>query len=227
MDTAPPNKLVTSSPGCYSWGVAKPSDPEPPQPQIAVLPWWGERWHRPFFILFLITWLTGLAFPYLGPARASYWAAMLVTTALLSTLTTLGRQLPLQNVCLIAIVVGAASALWTTAIESWFDWRLATLWAAIILNARGTAQFLLRERRNARFYGWAVFGCAGAVSAAFAGILYNYWTRIVAAPFVTILVLLVSFPLFMNKRPVEPPLSPQPLFVTAALLVWLLIHAAV
>jgi hypothetical protein len=205
--------------------VAEPKDPEPPQPRIAVLPWWGERWYRPFFILFLITWITGLAFPYLGPARASYWTAILVTVALLSTLTALGRQLPFQNVCLIALIVGAASALWTTIIESCFDGGAAMLWTTIILNARGSAQFLMRDRRTVRFYGWAVFGYAAAVSTAFAGILYNQWTRIVAAPFVTTVVLLISFPLFVNKRPVEPPVTPQPLFVTAALLVWLAIHA--
>jgi hypothetical protein len=224
--TALPNKLVTSSAGCYTSGVRQPNDPEPPQPQITVLPWWGERWYKPFFILFLVTWITGLAFPWLGPPRVSYWTAILVTVALPSTLTALGRQLPFQNVCCIALIVGAASALWTTIIESWFDWRMATLWTVIVLSARGSAQFLMRDRRNARFYGWGVFGIAGAIAGLFGAILYNDWVRIVMVPFATVLLLLVSLPLFVDKRPVQPPVSPQPLVVSIALLVWLMIHAA-
>ncbi|HMJ64275.1 MAG TPA: hypothetical protein VK615_02900 [Candidatus Binatia bacterium] len=197
------------------------------QPATGVLPWWGERWHKPFFVLFLVVWGVGLAFPYLGPERAIYWTGMLLMVALLSTLATLGRQLPFQNVVFIALIVGFAAAVWTMALERWFDWRVALLWTVIILNSRGAAQFLMRRYRNTRFYGWAIFGIGAVIPAAFAGILYNQWPQIVSAPLMTLVILLITFPLFMNKRPIEPPVSPQPLFLTIALLAWLVIHSTV
>ena len=197
------------------------------QPATGVLPWWGERWHTPFFALFLVVWSIGVAFPSLRPERAIDGTGVLVIVAVLSTLATLGRQLPLQNVVFIALIVGFAAAVWTMAIERWFDWRVALLWTVIILNSRGAAQFLMRRYREARFYGWAIFGIGAVIPAAFAGILYNQWPQIVNASVMTLLVLLITFPLFMNKRPIEPPVSPQPLFVTIALLVWLVIHSTV
>jgi hypothetical protein len=197
------------------------------QPATGVLPWWGERWHKPFFVLFLVVWSVGLAFSYLGPERAAYWTGVLVNVALLSTLATLGRQLPIQNVIFIALIVGLAAAVWTVAVERWFDWRVALLWTVLILNSRGAAQFLMRPYRDARFYGWAIFGIGAVIPAAFAGILYNQWPQIVSAPAMTLLVLLITFPLFMNKRPVEPPVSLQPLFIAIALLAWLVIQSTV
>jgi len=152
---------------------------------------------------------------------------MLLIVALLSTLVTLGCQLPIQNVVFIALIVGCAAAVWTMAIERWFDWRITLLWTVIILNSRGAAQFLMRNYRDARFYGWAIFGIGAVIPAAFAWLLYNQWPRIVSASVMTLLVLLVTFPLFMNKRPVEPPVSLQPLFIAIALLAWLVIHLRV
>lgn len=194
-------------------------------PHAQVLPWWGERWHKPFFAVFLIAWSIALAFPYLGPARASLWTIILALLACLSSLVTLGRQLPFQNVVMIALLFAAASAAWTFLADSSYDWRSAVLWAAIFLNARGAAQFLMRRRREARLYGWGIFAITAVISGLFAAILYSDWARILAAPAATIIILLFTFPLFMNKRPAEPPLNSQPLIVSIALLVWLLIHS--
>ena len=192
-----------------------------------MLPWWGERWHKPFFATFLIVWGIALASPYLGPDRAALWSEILAVLALLSSLATLGRQLPFQNVVAIALLVGIASAAWTFVIHSWLDWCLAVFWAAILLNARGAAQFVMRRWRNASFYGWAILLAAAAISAIFAGILYSNWTSTLADASATIVILLLGFPLFMNKRPVEPPVNSQPLIVSIALLAWLLIHSRV
>jgi hypothetical protein len=197
--------------------------------ETGVLPWWGERWHKPFFALFVIALAVGLASPYLGPERAALWTDILAFLALLSALATLGRQLPFQNVVIIAFLVSAGCAGWTFVIDHFhggtFDSGGVVLWTAIVLNARGAAQFLMRRWRDVRLYGWAIFGIAAALAAIFAGILYSDLTRVVVAGLATLLILLISFPLFMNKRPAEVPLSSQPVFVSTALLVWLLIHS--
>lgn len=195
--------------------------------QTGVLPWWGERWHKPFFAAFLIAWSVALASPYLGPVRATFWTEILAVLALLSSLATLGRQLPFQNVVAIALLVGIASAVWTVAVYFAFHWHITILWSAILLNARGAAQFIMRRWRNARFYGWGIFVTATTICAIFSNILYSNWLRVLDVALATIIILLISFPLFMNKRPVEPPVNSQPLIVSIALLVWLLIHSRV
>jgi len=143
------------------------------QPATGVLPWWGERWHTPFFVLFLVVWSIGVAFPSLRPERAIDGTGVLVIVAVLSTLATLGRQLPLQNVVFIGLIVSFAAAVWTMVIERWFDWRLTLLWTVIILNSRGAGQFLMRRYRDARFYGWVIFGIGAMIPTAFSWILYS------------------------------------------------------
>jgi hypothetical protein len=190
--------------------------------QTGVLPWWGEQWHKPAFLLFLLCWGVAMVSDSASPA---HWPqALLLITAMVTTLVTLGRQLPLQNVVLITLVIGAASVLWTLVVQRSFDASSAILWTIIVLNARGGAQWAMCPSRGSRYYGWGLLAIAGAVSALFGGLLYRRWTTTLSGALETVVVLFVCLPLFMNKRPAEPPVSLQPLIVLPALQAWLFLR---
>jgi hypothetical protein len=105
----------------------------------------------------------------------AHWAdAFLILAALASTLTTLSRQLPGQNVLLaFAIVVllsGAAEFLNRTlqlpfgprstngGVERQLVWAVPMIWAVAILNARGAVRLAMRPWRQNRYYGFWVLG---------------------------------------------------------------------
>jgi hypothetical protein len=204
------------------------------QSQQTVLPWWGERWHGPAFVLFLAAWVNGAIVPFFQSGFADDWTTKLfLGAAVLTSLVTMGRQLPLQNVVITGLLLSIAAAGWAEFTETSLDWRGTTwrttaFWTAVFLNVRGVAQFFLQVRRGSRFYGWELTGASAwffMCSVAFLkGILCQPIGLLVPVSFfgaVTLFVLLL--PLLMNKRPAEPPVSWQPIVVLPLLLWWALL----
>jgi hypothetical protein len=103
------------------------------------------------------------------------------------------------------------------------NWKLAVLWATVVLNAWGSAQLIMQRWRNVRFYGWWLLLIAAAISSVVSAILYSAATPACFAALTTPAILLVSLPLFINKRPIEPPVSWQPIVVLLLLLTWALL----
>jgi len=112
------------------------------------------------------------------PGKSGWPEALLVVTATLTTLATLARQLPAQNVLLAAtiIVVGGGIA---HAVGAMTDipfgpftylegsgpkflntvaWPIPALWVIIVLNSRGVARLILRPWRKLRNYGFWLIG---------------------------------------------------------------------
>ncbi len=158
---------------------------------------------------------------------------MLVVSVLLSSVATLGRQLPLQNVLVVVALTSLAGAAWAEIAEKTLEfrgahWQTGILWGTLFLNARGVGQFILRSRRYDRFYGWLLTALTGLIFTSAVCVL-SYWMLDRAA-----LLLFLSFlaaagfsvlllPLLMNKRPAEPPVSWQPIVVLPLLLWWALL----
>jgi putative membrane protein len=108
---------------------------------------------------------------------------LLVVLATASTLASLARQLPGQNVLLvaflIALIAGAAETLgaltgipfgpyhYSDALgPRLFDalpWAVPLFWVVIILNARGVARLVMRPWRQAQNYGWWLMGLTVAL----------------------------------------------------------------
>ena len=158
---------------------------------------------------------------------------MLVVSVLLSSVVTLGRQLPLQNVLVVVAVTSLAGAGWAEIAEKTLEfrgahWQTGIFWGAIFLNARGLGQFVLRSRRYDRFYGWHLTALTGLIFAT-AIAACCYWMLDRAALLLCLSLVaatgfsVVLLPLLMNKRPVEPPVSWQPIAVLPLLVWWALL----
>jgi hypothetical protein len=189
--------------------------------ETGVLPWWGERWYKAVFIAFLACW-SGYFVWFLSSGHLPLWTENVVLAiALLSSLVTLGRQQPPQNIVLILLVVGALVTLGLAWLQREFHLSSTLFWTAIIINARGAAQFLARPCRGKKHYGWVLLGIAALLVALGAIILYKKIWLAGIIGLASGVIFLVTLPLFMNKRPVEPPVSWQPIAVLAALLAWM------
>jgi hypothetical protein len=154
------------------------------------------------------------------------WTPLFLVVALLSSLATLGRQLPFQNILLIALMMGGASMIVTVLLSdrwNYVNWQLIVLWTTLMINAWGSAQFIMRRWRNARRYGWGVLFLAATIASIVCGILYNGVVPAGLAALMTAAILLIGLPLFINKRPVEPPVSWQPIVVLLLFLAWALL----
>jgi hypothetical protein len=191
-----------------------------------VLPWWGERWHQAAFVFFVVSWGLCVAV-YLRDAFAPDWMISLVLgSGLLTSLVTLGRQLPLQNVVVVGIVFGSAGAVWAWFVGTsldWSDglnWRTTVFWTIVLLNARAIGQFLLRSRRGRSFYGLELMGVTGSVFALCQAALYKDEIHFLVAPLAVAGLLFITLPLMLGKRPDDPPVSWQPIVVLMLSLAW-------
>jgi len=141
----------------------------------------GQKTHRWFFILFLIqfvlVWLSLWA-PWPGFGEARWPDGLLVVLTAATTVASLSRQLPAQNVMLASIIIvviagavqtiGALSAVpfgpyhYTKQIgQVLFEplpWAVPLIWLVAILNARGTGRLILRPWRKTRNYGFWLMG---------------------------------------------------------------------
>ncbi len=146
--------------------------------------------HRFFFALFLaafaLVWLHLLQV-LAWPGNSDWPMALLVVAAVITTMLSLSRQLPGQNVLLaasiIAAIAGTAQALGAitgipfgpylytdTAGPKLFrvlPWSIPVLWIIVILNARGVARLILRPWRKSRLYGFRLIGVTAVLALVF------------------------------------------------------------
>jgi putative membrane protein len=161
---------------------------------------------RVCFVLFLLQWiLVWLRFwlPIPPLDNADWPEALLVVLASLTTLISLGRQLPAQNVLLAAAVIGFLAGTAQTlgavtgipfgpyhytercgpAFLHILPWPVPFIWVVAILNARGVARLVLRPWRQARNYGFWLIGVSVVLAVLFAlglepfaTVVKHYWT---------------------------------------------------
>lgn len=174
--------------------------------------------------------MINLVVPPQGEVEDAWTTNLLLVATLLSSLVTLGRQLPLQNALVVVALTSFAGAGWAEFAEKALEfrgahWQTGIFWGMVFLNARGAAQFFLRSRRSHRFHGWHLTALTGLIFTLAVGALC-YWMLNRAAGFLFLSffasagLCVVLLPLLMNKRPVEPPVSWQPIVVLPLLLVW-------
>jgi hypothetical protein len=201
--------------------------------QQTVLPWWGERWHLAAFALFVVSWGACVIAQIINALAPDWMTTLVLVSALISSLVTLGRQQPLQNIIVAGVIFFIAGIGWVQFSDStdsaldWHrkNWRAVVLWTVVILNARGVAQFFLQRRRGSPFYGWELIGASALVFALAVGFLRSMVYKPIAISllvsfFGTVALFVITLPLFMNKRPAEPPVSWQPIVVLPLLLLW-------
>jgi uncharacterized membrane protein len=143
---------------------------------------WQRKLHAALLISFLavlsLVWArTSLSIRMFG--TASWPDGLLVLLAACSTLASLARQLPAQNVVLAAVVVGlfgsAIHVLGAIAAVPFgpfvynkenvgrflfypLPWSVPLIWVIILLNSRGVARLILSSRRRSTNYGFWVIG---------------------------------------------------------------------
>ena len=146
------------------------------RPSTALAPW-----HKPFFIFFLLCWVLNEALMALRVDLPPEWRwieGALVVSAFFSTLLTLGRRLPAQNVLMTAVLVlGLATGFMAIAAltgvplgpfvytphlgEKLFGvvpWPIPLIWVLVIINGRGVARLVMRPWRKTNYYGFWVIG---------------------------------------------------------------------
>jgi uncharacterized membrane protein len=124
--------------------------------------------------------------------------AALILLATFSTIASLTRQLPLQNVLLatfiIALIGGGAHAVGALTgipfgpitfsdnagpeIFKTLPWAMPLLWVVVVLNSRGTARLILRPWRKTKTYGFWVIGLAAVLAALFTLALEPFAARV-------------------------------------------------
>jgi uncharacterized membrane protein len=135
-----------------------------------------------FLLQFTLVWLRlWLPWPLLGTVRWPEGLLLVLTVAAL--LASLNRQLPAQNVALVAFIIafiaGAVQSLGAmTAIPFGpyvytdnigpqlfypLPWSVPLIWVAAILASRGVARLMLRPWRRTRSYGFRVIGITTAL----------------------------------------------------------------
>jgi uncharacterized membrane protein len=120
-------------------------------------------------------------------------------------------------------------------------WSIPLMWLAIIVNGRGVARLILRPWRDAPDYGFRVIGLTGLLALSFDAALEPFATRVgsywgweaagamatwYSAPWtnfpawlvVALVILAVTTPWLINKRPVRDHVDDHPLAV------WLLLN---
>jgi uncharacterized membrane protein len=144
-------------------------------------PGWGQKVHRWIFALFLLqfvlVWLS-LSAPWPNFGNARWPDGLLVVLAAATTVASLTRQLPTQNVLLasavIVLIAGAVHTLsalcgipfgpcrYTKRVgQVLFEplpWAVPLVWLIALLNARGVGRLILRPWRKARNYGFWLMG---------------------------------------------------------------------
>lgn len=200
--------------------------------------------------------LVGIGYWLVAPAlgKAPWAGVALLGLAAASTLISLARRLPWQNVVLGAVLI----ALSGTAVEVvlistgrglgfspsrqmaepsfWLPklWQLPLVWIIALLNCRGVVRLGLRRWRSVASYGFWVLG-GTAVSAtifilAFAelGPVAMEWratTTVLACAVGTLIALVLVTPSLINKKPVSQPADWHPLVIWVGFNLWFVVDA--
>jgi uncharacterized membrane protein len=191
-EVPPPASLEYLNPAAPARGGARPVSP-------------AERWHKAAFIFFLLTWTANWVVVLLQvplPAEGRWIEVWLLGATVLTTLVTLSRRLPLQNVLTAAVLIGGLGGILIAIgaasgvpfgpivygdalgekVFTLVPWPMPLLWVVLVMNGRGVARLIMRPWRRTNYYGFWVIGltCALAVIFAlgfepFAVKVKNYW----------------------------------------------------
>jgi hypothetical protein len=139
------------------------------------------------FGLFLLSWCilaAGTSGAMTLPGNPAWPPVLLLIAAAVSTLVSLTRELPGQNVLLAAAIIGALGGLiqevggWAAILanltspatgpaQNAFLWWIPLVWIIALLNSRGTARLILRSWRQTPTYGIQVLALTTALSLLF------------------------------------------------------------
>lgn len=154
--------------------------------------------HWLFTILLAAAFIFELATFFLPADFLNWPEAALILLAAVSTIASLARQLPLQNVLLAAFVIavfgGAAHAVGALTgipfgpftfsdsagpeIFKTLPVAMPLLWVVVVLNSRGTARLILRPWRKTKTYGFWVIGLTAVLAALFDFALEPFAARV-------------------------------------------------
>lgn len=144
------------------------------------------RWAKGLFIVFLLVWAVNEVLLCLGicSAEETGWAeGALVVSAALSSLATLARRLPIQNVLMAGVLIGALGSVVTgigaatgipfgpfsygeacgEQIFGVLPWPIPFLWITVLVSGRGVARLIMRPWRKTTYYGFWVIGLTAAL----------------------------------------------------------------
>ena len=163
---------------------------------------WQRVLHRVFLGLFVAAISLELAqslWPTHSFATPHQLDCFTLGLAVAATALSLSRQLPAQNVVLVAFVVGmaggAAQLLSALAAVPFgpivynaqntgrflvypLPWSVPLIWIVVLLNGRGVARLMLRSRRRGAYYGFWVIGLAAVLVVIFELSLEPYATQV-------------------------------------------------
>ena len=141
----------------------------------------ARRWHKPFFIVFLIWYAVNWMALLLGIRWPSDWRwvePLLFLLGAATLLVGLGRRIPLQNVLLsMMLIIVFAGAVTATDVKTGIPfgpclhtenlsspsfqpvpWPLPFLWIVVIVSSRGVARLMMRPWRKTNYYGYWIIG---------------------------------------------------------------------
>ena len=151
----------------------------------------SARWgHYLFTVLFLASYalvLVRLWWPIALPGKPGWPEAVLLVLAAVSTIASLARHLPLQNILFAALAILLADSAVTlidlkTGIPfgpftvgdnagprllQTLPWVLPVIWIVALLNSRGVARIILRPWRKIHSYGFWLIGLTAGLTAIF------------------------------------------------------------
>jgi len=189
-----------------------------------------------------------------GFVKGQWASAALLGLAAVSTLNSLARQLPWQNVLLSSVLIALSGAgvevvliSIATAMGSlrtgqaaeqsfWLSklWQWSLVWLVSILNCRGVVRLVLRRWRLGPSYGfWVLVGTVVLavpfiLSFARLSLVQLDWAAAALVPGATIgtlVTLVLATPSLINKKPVTVKVDWHPLVIWFAFNLWFIIDA--
>jgi uncharacterized membrane protein len=176
--------------------------PKPPENQPSTAALEMSVWFHWLFTALLAAAFTlallELCLPLTLSGKPGWLEALLILLATASSITALGRQLPLQNVLLaaavIALIGGAVHTLAAATgipfgpllcsakvgpqLFKTLPWAMPLVWVVAILNSRGVARLILRPWRKIRSYGFWLIGLTAALTMLFDLALEPFASRV-------------------------------------------------
>jgi uncharacterized membrane protein len=162
----------------------------------------AQALHWPVFIAYLVCWGCALALLLWKPKGGLNWAwpaGILFVVGTLTSLVSLARRLPVQNVVACGIVILALAAVVTTVgtkaglpfgyfegytrnmgprLFNLMPWSVPFLWFVILYNSRDVAKLILRPWRREKQYGFWLVGVAAVLTVAMDFILEPFAVRV-------------------------------------------------
>jgi uncharacterized membrane protein len=158
----------------------------------------AAAFHWLFTFLFVAAFVWDFTSFFKQPNFSNWPEAALVFLAAFSTLASLARQLPLQNILLaasvIALIGGGVSALGAVTgipfgpfafgdeagpqLFKTLPWAMPFVWIIIVLNSRGVARLILRPWRKIQSYGYWLIGVTAVLAVLFVLALDPFASRV-------------------------------------------------